>query len=226
MTNRIFEFEFNGYNAIIVLPNNFNGKWIWKTEFFTAFDKAEVQLLNMGYARVYYQISDKYGSPNAVKLMKDFYDFIIKEFNLNEKCILFGFSRGGLYAFNFAIKHPLCVDKIYLDAPVLDLKTWPHEGTFEQEQMLAEYKLTKQELLKFKNNPIDKIDEFFSLSIPLLLIAGDRDEVVPFKKNSGLVIDFCKVNNISLNYVVKKGCLHHPHSLVDVKHIIDFCNSY
>ena len=43
-----------------------NGKWIWKTEFFDAFDQAERALLERGYTRVYYQISDEYGSPYEI----------------------------------------------------------------------------------------------------------------------------------------------------------------
>lgn len=27
------EFTFNGYNATVLVPDNFNGKWLWKTEF-------------------------------------------------------------------------------------------------------------------------------------------------------------------------------------------------
>ncbi len=61
------EFTFNGYNTTVLIPDNFNDKWLWKTEFFFAFDKAEQTLLNMSYARVYYQISDMYGSDRAVR---------------------------------------------------------------------------------------------------------------------------------------------------------------
>ena len=61
------EFTFNGYNATVLIPDNFNDKWLWKTEFFFAFDKAEQTLLNMSYARVYYQISYMYGSDRAVR---------------------------------------------------------------------------------------------------------------------------------------------------------------
>lgn len=50
------EFEYNGYKATVLFPDNFNGKWVWKTEFFYAFDQAEQELFSKGYARVYYEI--------------------------------------------------------------------------------------------------------------------------------------------------------------------------
>ena len=46
---QVFEYEFNGYSAFVIRPENPNGKWIWKTEFFTAFDQAERALLEKGY---------------------------------------------------------------------------------------------------------------------------------------------------------------------------------
>ena len=132
------EFTFLGHEAIVIIPDNPNGKWIWKTEFLYAFDQAERALLDDGYTRVYYQISNKYGSYNAVRLMRKFYHYVVKEFALDEKCILFGFSRGGLYAFNFALFYPEYVEKVYLDAPVLDMKTWPPKGSVERGQVFDE----------------------------------------------------------------------------------------
>ena len=216
------EFEFNGYTATIIVPEKPNGKWIWKTEFLYAFDQAERALLNDGYTRVYYGISDKYGSYNAVRLMRKFYQFIIKKFSLDEKCILFGFSRGGLYAFNFTLFYPECVEKVYLDAPVLDLKTWPPKGSIEQEQMFNEYGLNEETLQTFTGNPIDNLKEFFSLSIPLLIIAGGSDEVVPFDRNAGKLITYCKDNNIEITSIIKEECKHHPHSLDNIQPIIEF----
>ena len=214
--------DFNGYEATVIRPEHPNGKWIWKTEFLTAFDGAERALLDMGYTRVYYRISDKYGSYRAVRLMHDFYHFIVKEYALDTKCILFGFSRGGLYAFNFALFYPQYVDKIYLDAPVLDMRTWPPKGTREREQVYQEYTLNEDTLERFSGHPIENLKEFFNLNIPLLLIAGGADEAVPFDWNAGRMIDYCKENGIAITSIVKPECKHHPHSLEDVTPIIEF----
>lgn len=224
--SKIETFMFNGYEATVIIPENPNGKWIWKTEFLYAFDQAERALLDEGYTRVYYGISDKYGSYNAVRLMRKFYAYIIERFSLNKKCMLFGFSRGGLYAFNFALFYPEYVEKVYLDAPVLDLKTWPPKGSIEQTQMFEEYGLNEEMLKTFKGNPIDNLKEFFELSIPLLIIAGGKDEIVPFDKNAGNLMQYCKDNRIDIDSIVKEDCKHHPHSLEDVKPIIDFIKNY
>ena len=218
-------FEFNGYKATVIRPANPNGKWIWKTEFLTAFDQAERALVDEGYTRVYYQISNKYGSPEAVSLMEAFYHEVTERYGLDDKCILFGFSRGGLYAFNFALECPEFVDKVYLDAPVLDLKTWPtkSKNPSEYNGMLASYGLTEAEFATFKGSPVDKLAEFFALGIPLLVVAGDADATVPFEENAGRLIEYALANGHDITYVVEAGKDHHPHSLTDVTPIVEFC---
>lgn len=222
---RTEEFEYNGYHATVIIPENPNGKWIWKTEFLYAFDQAERELLKLGYTRVYYAISNKYGSYKSVRLMRDFYSFVIKKYNLSEKYILFGFSRGGLYAFNFALTHPEYVEKIYLDAPVMCLRSWPPKESEQRLEVHSEYSLNDETLEIFNDNPIDNLPEFFSHGIPLLLIAGDSDEIVPFEENSKIILDYAKNNGIQIEHIIKPGCMHHPHSLDDVTPIVNFVTS-
>ena len=219
---KIDTFEYNGYKATVITPDNPNGKWIWKTEFLYAFDQAERELCDMGYTRVYYAISDKYGSYKSVRLMQYFYHFVKEKYSLTDKCILFGFSRGALYAFNFAITHPNCVEKIYLDAPVMCLRSWPPEGSTQRLEIYKEYSLNSETLATFNDNPIDNLAEFFSYGIPVLLVAGDSDEIVPFEENSKIMLDYALDHGINIKYIIKPGCKHHPHSLNDVSPIIEF----
>ncbi len=216
------KFMFQGHEATVIRPDNPNGKWIWKTEFLYAFDKAEQELLDLGYTRVYYQISHRYGSYRAVRMMHEFHKFVVQEFGLDEKCFLFGFSRGGLYAFNYALFYSEYVEKIYLDAPVLDMRSWPPKGSVERAQVYEEYDLTEETLAHFKGHPIENLPEFFALNIPLLLIAGDADEIVPFEANAKRMMDYCRDNGIKITSIVKPGCKHHPHSLEDTTPILDF----
>lgn len=216
------EFLFNGYNATVLIPDNFNGKWIWKTEFFYAFDKAEQTLFEKGYARVYYGISDMYGSDRAIRLMHLFHLHLISEFGFKEKPYLFGFSRGGLYAFNYALYYPEYVKALYLDAPVLNLKSWPPKGSSEHEEMLKEYNLNEQTFEEFKFSPIDRLEEFSLNKLPVLIVAGAADTVVPYKDNCLKMVDFYRSKGLNLTFILKDGCEHHPHSLDDVSPIVKF----
>ena len=92
---RTEEFEFNGYQATIIIPENPNGKWIWKTEFLYAFDQSERALCERGYTRVYYCISNKYGSYNAVRLRHALQLLVVEKYPLENEACRFWFSRGG-----------------------------------------------------------------------------------------------------------------------------------
>ena len=216
------EFQFNGYNATVLIPDNFNGKWIWKTEFFYAFDKAERVLFDTGYARVYYEISNMYGSDRAVRLMHKFHLHLLQETGFNTKPILFGFSRGGLYAFNYALYYPEYVSKIYLDAPVLDLRSWPPEKSHEHEEMLAEYRLDEKTFKEYRVSPVDCLEEFYSNDIPVLIVAGEDDTVVPYKDNCLKMVNFYKEKGHEIPLILKPNCDHHPHSLDKTTPIVEF----
>ena len=216
------EFEYNGYKATVLFPDNFNGKWVWKTEFFYAFDQAEQQLFSMGYARVYYEISDMYGSDRAIRLMHLFHLYLIEKYGFKNRPYLFGFSRGGLYAFNYALYYPEYVEKLYLDAPVLNLKSWPPRGTEEHSGLLTEYFLNEETFEKYAFSPIDRLKEFVKNNLPVMIVAGDSDETVPHQENSEIMVNYYREHGLKIEYILKPGCGHHPHSLEDVSPIIRF----
>lgn len=121
-------YDYNGRLLIIVQPAKRRAEvcpWVWRAEFFDAFPAVDIALLEKGYVIVYYCLSDMYGCPQAVLEMKRAHDFVVKEFSLCEKADIFGFSRGGLYASNYAVKYPNDVSSLYLDAPVMDIRSWP-----------------------------------------------------------------------------------------------------
>lgn len=101
-------FTLNNYIGSVILPEKSikDNRWIWRAEFLGDFEKADMELVKMGWHLVYYKISDMYGCPEAIDLMKNFHDYIVKEFKLYSMASIFGFSRGGLYAVNYAVKYP------------------------------------------------------------------------------------------------------------------------
>ena len=55
----------------------------------------------------------------------------------------------------------------------------------------------------------------------MLIIAGGKDEIVPFEENAGKLIKYCEENAINMVSIVKPDCKHHSHSLEDVAPIIE-----
>ena len=124
---RQLHFDVGGRRSTVICPDEPlpGNPWVWRTEFFEAFNYADFALLKKGWHLAYHCVSDMYGCPESIEMMKEFYDYVTSGFRLHERPAIFGFSRGGLYAVNFALKYPDCCGLLYLDAPVLDIRSWP-----------------------------------------------------------------------------------------------------
>jgi pimeloyl-ACP methyl ester carboxylesterase len=227
-------FELEGREGFLVLPEVFaEGRpWIWRAEFFGCFDYADRALLREGYVLAYYGLSNMYGSPAAVEGMKGFQDFVTRLFGLAEKAALFGFSRGGLYAFNYAATYPERVSLLYLDAPVLDIQSWPGgqgEGVGaenEWQECLAAYGLTEEDARTAKVSPLDRVEAVAAARIPILVVAGDSDDVVPLAENAAILEKRYRKLGGALKMIVKPGIGHHPHSLEQPEEIVDFIREH
>lgn len=204
--------------------------WVWRAEFFDAFPAVDIALLEKGYEIIYYCLSDMYGCPSAVEGMKLAHDTVVKEFNLEQRAVILGFSRGGLYACNYSLAYPEDISLIYLDAPVLDTRSWPlclvgknirrkADCAREAQQCLECYGFKDEaDALAYDKNPIDRLDGL--TGFPILLIAGDADTVVPFDENGQRLFDKMQGKNIKL--ILKPGCEHWPHSVEDPTEAVDY----
>lgn len=222
-------FWLDGYEGTVIEPKHprGDGAYIWRMEFLGAFDYADRELLNRGWHLVYYKVSDQFGAPSVLPAMRMFQTYIEEQFQLKEKAVLFGFSRGGLYAVNYAAAYPEKVWKLYLDAPVLDVFSWPG-GFGRGERSPKDWELCKQ-IYGIQEgdrdcceNPIHKIQTLIQHRIPVILVAGDADRVVPFQENGKLLYADYMLAGMSIPCIIKKGVGHHPHSLSQPDELVDW----
>ena len=226
------DFEVAGHPALLVKPKVAapGNPWIWRTEFFGHEPQADIALLGLGWHVAYFKVSDMYGAPSSIALMDQFHDFLTKTYGLNSRAVLEGFSRGGLYAVNFAATHPDKTAALYLDAPVLDIRSWPGgKGAGKGDarcwqQALEIYSLADNDeaLKNFKGNPLDRIAPIAAAKIPILAICGDADKVVPYVENTAILEGFYQKSGGNISVILKPGGDHHPHSLKDPQPIVDF----
>lgn len=222
-----YDFVYQGHEGVFVEPKKRKkgNPWVWRAEFFEAFDYADMALLEQGYCRAYYRIRNKFGSPEAVEWMKSFHDFLVETFGLAPQAAIFGFSRGGLYSVNYAAKYPNDVACLYLDAPVLDVKSWPlgkwaGEGSeVDVSMLLEEYHVADVEAID--DIPLNKLEQI--QSVPVMLVYGEDDKTVPPAENAEVMIRQFKG---TLEYIAKKNNDHHPHSLEHPEPIVTFVNRY
>lgn len=224
------DFQVDGRPGLLVKPKTpAEGKpWIWRTEFFGHEPQGDIALLGAGWHVAYYKVSDMYGAPASIDLMAKFHQFATQTYGLNQRVVLEGFSRGGLYAFNFAATHPDKTAALYLDAPVLDIRSWPGgkgKGAGSKtcwDQALQIYGLTEETAPAFKGSPLDRIEPVAKAHIPIISVCGDADKVVPYLENTALLEKRYKELGGKIEVIVKPGVDHHPHSLKDPAPIVDF----
>lgn len=223
-------FEVAGKSALIVKPKTAapGSPWIWRTEFFGHEPQGDIALLEKGWHVGYLKISDLYGAPAAIELMDQYHAVAVAQFKLNPRVVLEGFSRGGLYAVNFAAAHPDKTAGLYLDAPVLDIRSWPGgkgKGKGDAncwKQALGVYGLTEETAKDFKGNPLDHATALAKAGIPVIAVCGDADQVVPYDENTQLFQKAYAAAGGTIQVIEKPGVDHHPHSLKDPTPIVEF----
>ena len=224
------DFKSKGHPALIIQPlkKAEGNPWVWRAEFFDAFAWADMELLRRGWHIGYIQYSNLYGCPEAVKGMRSFFTLVTKELRLSTKPSIFGFSRGGLYTVNYAAAYPDSVSSLYLDAAVLDIRSWPggkYAGTGNPQlwkECLQYYDLTEESVKSFRGNPLDHTAALAKAGIPVIAVAGDADEVVPYLENTAIFVRIYKQNGGRIKVIIKPGVGHHPHSLEDPAAIVEF----
>lgn len=224
------DFELHNRPAIVVSPQVIaDGRpWIWRARFFGHRPELDLALLEAGYHLVYCDVSNLFGSPKAVEHWDKCYETLTKTYQLSPKPVLEGMSRGGLIVFNWAVKHPDRVSCIYVDAPVCDIKSWPGgRGTGKGsaptwKTLLGAYGFESDDAaLAWKENPLDQKEELANTRLPLFVITGDADEVVPMEENVMPIVESWKKAKAPLELIIKPG-IGHKHGLGDSELLIQF----
>lgn len=229
------DFQVDGANVIVVAPAKaLPGRpWAWRGEFFGAFPNADIELVKNGWHLAYISAPNLFGAPKAMMRWEKFHETMVKDYGLHPKPGLIGVSRGALYCMAWAAAHPDKTLAVYLDNGVCDFKSWPGgkvkklgaglgSGGEWQNVLRAFGFKDDQEAIAYKGNPIDRLEPLAKEKIPILLVYGDSDRVVPHKENSEIVYDRYKALGGPIDRVIKTGGDHHPHGLPDPRPVVEF----
>jgi len=225
------DFTLNGRSCLIVEPKKRmkGNPWIWRTEFFGHEPQGDSTLLAKGFCVVYIDLQDMYGAPVSLDLMDAYYSYLTTTKHLNRKAVLEGFSRGGLFAFNWAARRPERVSSIYVDAPVCDFKSWPGDkgkgdgSAGDLEKLKKVYGFADDAAaMAWQLNPVDNLKPLANAKIPILCVCGEADTVVPVDENINIIEQRYLEMGGEIKLIRKPGVGHHPHSLKDPAPIVDF----
>jgi len=221
------DFKVDGLEALVVAPSKVapGRPWIWRMEFFDHRPMLDIELLKQGYHLAYINVGNTYGSPAAVWHLSHLYSELTgPTWNLNKRVILEGFSRGGLYAYNWAIRNPSKVMAIYGDAPVTDFTTWPKtKSPDDWRGVIKEYGFPSEDAaVNYQFRPLNCLDVLAKAKVPIIHVVGDADEVVDVTLNTGVIEKQYRKLHGTIEVINKPGGLHHPHSLDDPTPLVQF----
>lgn len=165
------------------------------------------QFLDAGVAVAGIDVGEAYGAPQAREKFELFYAELTEKRGLAKRPCLLGRSRGGLWVSSWAADHPERFAGLAGIYPVFDWRTYPGVN-----QAAPAYGLSAEELEQraAELNPISRIDRLAKARLPVFLIHGDVDTVVPLKENSAAFAEAYRREGAeaAIELVIPKGQGH------------------
>jgi pimeloyl-ACP methyl ester carboxylesterase len=186
-------FEVNGQTAFVMTPEKpaAGNPWVWYAPTLRNYPHHSQQfyfeqLLAHGIAVAGYDLGEVRGAPESSGKFTGFYDAMVAK-GYSGKPVLLGQSRGGLMLLCWAFRNP---DKVQAFAgiyPVCNIASWPLQNS--KPSVLADYGLSEEAILKQMDtfNPAENLTELAHAGVPMFIIHGDSDSVVPLRDNSALI---------------------------------------
>lgn len=165
------------------------------------------QFLAAGVAVAGIDVGEGYGSPKAREQFTALYRELVDQRGFATKPCMLGRSRGGLWVTNWACDRPEWVSGIAGIYPVFDFRTYPG-----LKNAAPAYGLTPEQLEAklAEHNPIARVALLAKAKVPVFIIHGDDDKVVPLKENSAELLAKYKEAGAedAVKLVVAKGQGH------------------
>ena len=139
------------------------------------------QWLAKGIGMAGVDVGESFGSPRGRAVFTRFWETVRTRYHLADRPCLLPQSRGGLMLYNWAAENPDRVAGIAGIFPVADLRSFPR-----LERACGAYGLTAAELRNHlaEHNPVDRLAPLAKGGVPIFLVHGDGDRVVPLEPNS------------------------------------------
>jgi pimeloyl-ACP methyl ester carboxylesterase len=203
-------FEINGHKAYLyAAPKPAEGKpWVWYAPTLKGLSLAQRKLyfegfLWAGVSLAGCDLGEVRGAPASTAEFTRFYEEMVRR-GWSPKPILLGQSRGGLMMLAWAVRHPDNTQAFVGIYPVCNLENWPMKNL---PVTLADYHLSEAELrARLKEfNPLDNLAGLLTRKVPMFVVHGDADALVPFAENTGILKERYEAGGGSITVKVIAG---------------------
>ncbi len=184
------KFTMDEHDALLLLPEKTRSAsplgWVWFAPMVPGEPNEHHEfiiqhVLSAGMAFASIDVGESYGSVDGTRLYAEFHDLLNRCFDLSRRAVLLPQSRGGLMLFNWAALHSDEVVRVVGIYPVCDLRSYPGLAIASKAYGMTEQELVAQ--LK-QHNPVDLLSALAKAHVPVLLIHGNNDNVVPLQENA------------------------------------------
>ncbi|MFO1460084.1 MAG: sialate O-acetylesterase [Verrucomicrobiota bacterium] len=143
------------------------------------------RFLSEGIAIAGVDVGEGYGSPKTHDAFERLHRELVEFRGFAPRPCLLGRSRGGLWVTSWAIAHPDRVAGIAGIYPVIDFRSYPGLS-----RAASAYGLSPDELgaRSAEFNPVERVSVLATARVPVLLVHGDADTVVPLPENSAEMV--------------------------------------
>ena len=222
-------FEIGGNKAFVyAAPKPAEGKpWLWyaptlkgvslagRPLYFESFMRAGISIAG-------FDLGEVRGAPASTAKFTLFYDEMVKR-GWSPKPILLGQSRGGMMTLAWAFRHPDKVRAWVGIYPVCNLASWPLKNS--KADTLADFALPEAELTARLRefNPVDNLQGLLANKVPMFVVHGDSDVVVPYDLNTKLLKERYEAGGgqITVKVIPGEGHKVGP-SLFECQELVDF----
>ena len=200
-----------------------------KMEYFDAFPETEIAMLRAGYHLVYLKNRSRWGTDDDCGRKRRLIDLLADKLGTARRIVTVGMSCGGFHSVAFASRYPDYVSFLYLDAPLLTFfSTAPRLRAHEVEEVRwPEVKRafgfgSFAEAFAYADQPIHRLAILTAHRLPVGLVYGGGDEVVPPYENAEILKGYYEAMGAPLRVWYRGGYGHHPHGLADPAPLLAF----
>jgi lysophospholipase L1-like esterase/pimeloyl-ACP methyl ester carboxylesterase len=198
--------------------------WILRARFFGHQPALDLALLERGFHLVYCDVANLYGSPPGVERYRELHS-LLDDAGFSQRAVLEGMSRGGLQILHWAMAQPQRVAAMYGDNPVVDIRSWPggnggKRSDADWQRCLQAYNLNEASAVNFEPPTTADLKPLAAEDIPMLLVLGMHDQVVPVAENGELLAQRYAAAGGRVELWRKPANGHHPHGLDPVEPLL------
>ena len=212
-------FNFEGHKAWIVEPHGEWKKehpWKWTMQWAESYVERTgvLDLLAQGWRHVTIDTFRHRMDEEGLRVSRAFQKYIVDDLGFAPKARLLGMSWGGFFSTRYTAKFPECVDRIYLDVPLLTFGGG--FGGHNEKGEAAEIGPWAKMLPKDGDwptdprMPINMAEVIAKAKIPIFLLYGGEDQTVRPKFNCEPFVERFKAAGGEITVKKRFGYGHHP----------------